>query len=62
MTDNYSLWEDREREHEAWLSRRPVCADCGEHIQEENAYYINGEWICENCMSTYFVNVGDYIE
>lgn len=49
-------------EQEAWLARRPECADCGEHIQDENAYYINGEWICQSCMSTYLVNVGDYIE
>lgn len=62
MPDNYSQWEDRERQCEAWLARRPECADCGKHIQDEKAYYINGEWICENCMSTYFVDVGDYIE
>lgn len=40
-------------EQEAWLAKRPVCADCGHHIQEEEAYYINGEWICERCMDSY---------
>ncbi len=35
------------------LEQLPVCADCDEHIQEETAYYINGEWICINCMSAY---------
>ena len=62
MPDNYSQWEAHERQQEAWLAKRPVCADCGEHIQDEEAYYINGEWICEDCMSAYLVNVGDYIE
>lgn len=35
------------------LTRLPVCADCDEPIQDEFAYYINGEWICENCMDAY---------
>lgn len=35
------------------LERLPMCADCDNHIQDENAYYINGEWICEHCMSSY---------
>lgn len=40
-------------EQEAWLQRRPVCADCGNHIQDEEAYYINGEWVCMDCMDSY---------
>lgn len=43
--------------HDAELARqlelRPVCADCCEPIQEEEAYYINGEWICERCIDSY---------
>lgn len=35
------------------LEQLPVCADCGEHIQDEEAYHIHGEWICEDCMSSY---------
>lgn len=35
------------------LEERPVCADCDEHIRDETAYYINGEWICKDCMSSY---------
>lgn len=44
---------NHDAEQEAWLAERPVCADCDEHIQDESAYYINGEWICMNCMSAY---------
>ena len=50
MADNYSLWEDRERQYEAWLSRRPVCADRDEHIQDDHYFEINGEYICPRCM------------
>ena len=35
------------------LAQRPVCSECEEHIQDEEAYYINGEWICESCMEGY---------
>ena len=32
------------------LKRFPECSCCGMHIQDEYAYYINDEWICETCM------------
>ena len=40
-------------EQTKWLKKLPVCADCDEPIQDETAYYINGEWICMDCMSSY---------
>ena len=42
--------ERHEREQEAWLRSRPVCAWCGEPIQEEMCYDIAGELVCENCI------------
>ena len=53
LPDAYDLWEAHDAQQEQALSERPVCADCDEHIQEEEAYYINGEWICERCMDSY---------
>ena len=53
VPDNYSQWVAHEREQDSWLAKRPECADCGEHIQDEDAFYINGEWICVNCMDSY---------
>ena len=32
------------------LKRFPKCSHCERHIQDEYAYYINSEWICETCM------------
>ena len=62
-TDDPAADFDRwEAEQEAWLRKRPVCADCDKHIQDESAYYINGVFVCQDCMSAYLVNVGDYIE
>lgn len=40
-------------EQTRWLKKRPRCSECDEHIQEDYAYYINDEWICEKCMERY---------
>lgn len=49
MPDNYSQWEHHEREQERWLAKRPVCCHCGEYIQEENLFDINGNLYHEEC-------------
>ena len=41
------------------LESRPVCADCQEHIQEDTAFYINDDWICENCIDSYRRDVNE---
>lgn len=35
------------------LDKLPKCEECHNPIQDEEAYYINGCWICEDCMSSY---------
>jgi formylmethanofuran dehydrogenase subunit E len=53
-SDNPVLdFEEFDAEQNRQLEELPVCADCDEHIQDEVAYYINGEWICKDCMSAY---------
>lgn len=47
---DFNRWE---AEQEKQLERLPVCADCDNPIQDETAFYINGEWICEDCMDAY---------
>ena len=47
---DFDAWD---ADQNKWLERRPVCADCENHIQDETAFYINGEWICRDCMSAY---------
>lgn len=49
IADHYR-WED---EQQKIIDRLPECADCENPIQDETAYYINGEWICESCMDAY---------
>lgn len=49
MGDNYSQWRRREAQRENWLKKRPVCAYCGKHIQDERLFDINGELHHEEC-------------
>lgn len=51
--DAYDVWVAHDARQEKALAARPVCADCDQHIQDEEAYYINGEWICTDCMDSY---------
>ena len=52
--DDFARYDaEREREREEIRSMLPRCADCDNPIEDEEAYYINGEWICEACMESY---------
>lgn len=43
----------RDAEQTRQLEKRPVCADCDEPIQDDFPYYINGVWLCEDCIESY---------
>lgn len=63
VPDNYDIWEAHEREQERRLARLPVCADCGEPVQDDHFYLINDEVICPNCLEAgYRKEVDDYVE
>lgn len=53
IPDAYDKWSRHDAEQERRIAQLPECEDCGEHIQDEEAYYINGGWICESCMDCY---------
>lgn len=44
-------------EQEKLLERMPICEDCEKHITDDEAYYINGVWICKDCMDSYLQEV-----
>lgn len=48
--DPVADFERYDAQKEAKLETLPECSECGCRIQDEYAYYINGEWICEQCM------------
>ena len=53
MMDAYEAWERHDAEQEKWLQKRPACCQCGEHIQEEHLYDIDGEVVCDDCLRNY---------
>lgn len=54
MPDNYSQWERHEAKKEAWLAKRPVCSYCGEPIQDDDLWDINGELYHTECAEMEF--------
>ena len=43
-------WDRYCAEQEEELERLPRCSECDEPITDAFCYYINGEYICEECM------------
>lgn len=44
------------------LAKRPRCSECDNPIQDDFCYLINGELICEECLSEYRRSTEDFIE
>jgi formylmethanofuran dehydrogenase subunit E len=42
--------EEREDKAERWLSTLPICSECGEPIQDDECFEINGELVCPECL------------
>jgi formylmethanofuran dehydrogenase subunit E len=50
IPDNYDRFEMHMAEQERELDKLPECSECGEKIQVEYCFEVNGEYICEGCM------------
>lgn len=50
IPDNYDRWAEYDAERQNELDRLPECSECGNPIQDEHCYEINGELICPDCM------------
>ena len=48
--DNYERWVIHDQEQQEQLKKLPRCYECGERIQDDHCYEVNGEYICEHCM------------
>ncbi len=63
ITDNYDMWADNDSRMERELQRLPECDCCGNPIQDEHLYRIEGQNYCEHCLNEYFrKNTEDYIQ
>lgn len=62
FSDDPLLDFDRhDRQQEEALDKRPVCCYCGEPIQDDFCYEINGDLICEDCLDMHFRKAVDDI-
>ena len=43
-------WERKCRDDYDRVKDLPVCANCGEHITQETAVCVNGDWYCDVCL------------
>ena len=50
VPDNYDMWKQHDAEHERMLNRLPKCMECGEPIQQTDALFIDGGYICDDCL------------
>lgn len=53
------LAELRERRWDSWLSRRPVCDDCGQPITEPRMLVLGGKRYCLRCVERETVEIGE---
>ena len=49
-TADFNHWDSEQQKK---LEKRPVCSQCGEHIQDESAYFIFDKWVCNECMEDF---------
>lgn len=52
-------FEEMDRRQSQWLERRPVCICCGEHIQDDSAVQIRGDYYCDRCLDDMRVYIDD---
>ena len=57
---DFGAWDEEQSRKEAKL---PVCDYCGEAIQDDYYFDLDGCIICESCLNSYHRrNIEDYIE
>lgn len=63
IPDNYDQWTAHEAEQEKLLEKLPVCRHCGEPIQDDHYFYIDGAIYCEDCLNDKFRrDIEDYYD
>lgn len=53
VPDNYDMFRTYDYEQQRRVKKLPRCSHCDEHITDDTAFYIEGEWICEDCMNQF---------
>ena len=51
--DPYYDFDQWDAEQARYLARLPKCSECGQPIQDEEYYEIDGKFYCSDCLETY---------
>lgn len=63
IRDPLDEFRRHDAEQEKWLTSRPICKHCCQHIQDDHFYVIDDYPVCPSCLeSDYRVETEDYIE
>lgn len=54
LDGNLAFLDEHEREQDEALESLPKCDQCGEPIQDDYYFQINGERFCEDCLHKYY--------
>lgn len=60
--DPVADFHSHDAEQERKLDKLPECYECGNKIQSEYCYEINGEYICEECLKENHRKLTDDVE
>lgn len=50
IPDYNDLHNRHQAEQDRQLERLPICCECDEHIQTEECFEFNGEFVCPCCL------------
>lgn len=54
VADAENYYQELEEEKSGY----PICEECGDHIVQDTAVYIGGNWYCDNCISNMRISTG----
>ena len=54
IPDHYDLYRAHEARQQRELERFPICQSCHEHITEDKACLLDGEWWHTDCFVDHF--------
>lgn len=57
--DPIADFQRHDAEQTEWLKKRPKCACCRDHIQQETAVHIYDKWYCDECLDAVRESIGD---
>lgn len=57
IPDALDMFHAEDHRKEQWRESRPKCIRCLDHIQQETAVFLHGQWYCDECLEENRVEV-----